>query len=234
MPTWQRGREIITRVWERSEGPLPAFVDQLHHYRPPLLRVPGTAVFLNRGKQAHRWRCAPTSSTTACCTSTPHALTPRPSGGCRASHPPQGASSMRLSESVASATHGQRGSGDEMTTGVIAADPTIRSRADGDGSEGDSRAPESMRRTPTVSAPGGARAEAGNRLRWATQRLGNSVGPRCSHAATLQTADRAPRISLRRSTQLPHPPPAPQCSPMQVGSFGTLARSSASRSQHPG
>ena len=34
-------------------------------------RVPGTAVFLNRGKDdRRRWRCAPASSTCTCCTST--------------------------------------------------------------------------------------------------------------------------------------------------------------------
>jgi len=34
----------------RQEGPLRAFIDQLHAMKPPLHRVPGTAVFLNRGK----------------------------------------------------------------------------------------------------------------------------------------------------------------------------------------
>ncbi|MFD9669517.1 potassium transporter Kup [Rhodococcus sp. NPDC059968] len=51
MTTWQRGRTIVTRRREQTEGPLRAFVDQLRATRPPLLRVPGTAVFLNRGKQ---------------------------------------------------------------------------------------------------------------------------------------------------------------------------------------
>ena len=48
--TWQRGRELVTLQRVREEGPLPAFVDQLHAMKPPLTRVPGTAVFLNRGK----------------------------------------------------------------------------------------------------------------------------------------------------------------------------------------
>ena len=48
--TWQRGRELVTRQRERDEGPLPAFIGQLHTMKPPLHRVPGTAVFLNRGK----------------------------------------------------------------------------------------------------------------------------------------------------------------------------------------
>ena len=51
MTTWQRGRGIVTRQREREEGSLRAFVDELHELEPPLLRVPGTAVFLNRGKE---------------------------------------------------------------------------------------------------------------------------------------------------------------------------------------
>jgi KUP system potassium uptake protein len=50
MTTWQKGREMVTRLRQRDEGPLQAFIDQLHDMRPPLQRVPGTAVFLNRGK----------------------------------------------------------------------------------------------------------------------------------------------------------------------------------------
>ena len=48
--TWQRGRQLVTAQRDREEGPLRAFIDQLHDMRPPLPRVPGTAVFLNRGK----------------------------------------------------------------------------------------------------------------------------------------------------------------------------------------
>ena len=51
MTTWQRGRELVTRQREREEGSLRAFVDELHELRPPLPRIPGTAVFLNRGKE---------------------------------------------------------------------------------------------------------------------------------------------------------------------------------------
>jgi KUP system potassium uptake protein len=50
MTTWQKGRELVTRQRQRDEGPLQAFIDQLHDMRPPIQRVPGTAVFLNRGK----------------------------------------------------------------------------------------------------------------------------------------------------------------------------------------
>ena len=53
MTTWQRGREIVTaRGRERAEGPLRAFVDQLHAWQPPLLHVAGTAIFLDRGKES--------------------------------------------------------------------------------------------------------------------------------------------------------------------------------------
>ncbi len=48
--TWQRGRDLVTKERIQVEGPLPAFIEQLHNMNPPLQRVPGTAVFLNRGK----------------------------------------------------------------------------------------------------------------------------------------------------------------------------------------
>ncbi len=50
LTTWQQGRALVSRQRERDEGPLRAFVDQLHASRPPLHRVPGVAIFLNRGK----------------------------------------------------------------------------------------------------------------------------------------------------------------------------------------
>ncbi|MFE3527277.1 potassium transporter Kup [Streptomyces sp. NPDC059161] len=51
MTTWQRGREIVTAERARLEGPLPEFIDDLRTGKMPTRRVPGTAVFLNRGKQ---------------------------------------------------------------------------------------------------------------------------------------------------------------------------------------
>jgi KUP system potassium uptake protein len=48
--TWQRGRELVTNKRDHEEGSLPDFIAQLHAMKPPLQRVPGTAVFLNRGK----------------------------------------------------------------------------------------------------------------------------------------------------------------------------------------
>jgi KUP system potassium uptake protein len=51
LTTWQRGRELVTLRRAEEEGPLRAFIEHLHAMRPPLPRVPGTAVFLNRGKR---------------------------------------------------------------------------------------------------------------------------------------------------------------------------------------
>ncbi|MCE7004419.1 potassium transporter Kup [Kibdelosporangium philippinense] len=51
MTTWQRGREIVTAARERAEGSLREFIDELRDGRLPTQRVPGTAVFLNRGKE---------------------------------------------------------------------------------------------------------------------------------------------------------------------------------------
>jgi KUP system potassium uptake protein len=51
MSTWQRGHEIVTAERTRREGSLREFVDRMRKDGPPALRVPGTAVFLNRGKQ---------------------------------------------------------------------------------------------------------------------------------------------------------------------------------------
>ncbi|MEV0335616.1 potassium transporter Kup [Nocardia sp. NPDC050717] len=51
MTTWQRGRDIVTAARERLEGPLQQFVDDLRADRPTTFPVPGTAIFLNRGKE---------------------------------------------------------------------------------------------------------------------------------------------------------------------------------------
>jgi KUP system potassium uptake protein len=48
--TWQQGRELVTHKRNEEEGRLREFIDQLHAMKPPLPRVPGTSVFLNRGK----------------------------------------------------------------------------------------------------------------------------------------------------------------------------------------
>jgi len=51
MTTWQKGREIVTRAREKAEGPLREFINGLRECKPPLVRMSGTAVFLNRGKE---------------------------------------------------------------------------------------------------------------------------------------------------------------------------------------
>jgi KUP system potassium uptake protein len=51
MITWQKGRQIVTRERERREGSLDEFVEYLREQRSSLVQVPGTAVFLNRGKK---------------------------------------------------------------------------------------------------------------------------------------------------------------------------------------
>jgi KUP system potassium uptake protein len=50
MTTWHRGREIITVARGKAEGPLDEFIDEIRDCKPPIVRVPGTGVFLNRGK----------------------------------------------------------------------------------------------------------------------------------------------------------------------------------------
>jgi KUP system potassium uptake protein len=50
LTTWQKGRALVTRQRMLDEGSLRAFIDELHDRNPPLPRVPGTAIFLNRGK----------------------------------------------------------------------------------------------------------------------------------------------------------------------------------------
>jgi KUP system potassium uptake protein len=51
LTSWQRGRQVVTAQRERDEGSLPEFITELRTMDPPLHRVPGTAVFLNRGKR---------------------------------------------------------------------------------------------------------------------------------------------------------------------------------------
>jgi KUP system potassium uptake protein len=51
LTTWQRGRTLVTERREREEGPLRQFIDGLHDLDPPVQRVSGTAVFLNRNNE---------------------------------------------------------------------------------------------------------------------------------------------------------------------------------------
>ncbi len=52
MATWQRGREIVTEERGRREGSLRQFIDDLRQNKAWTRRVPGTAVFLNRGNES--------------------------------------------------------------------------------------------------------------------------------------------------------------------------------------
>jgi KUP system potassium uptake protein len=49
LTTWQRGRDIVIAARDRAAGPLRDFVRGLAGRTPPLPRLAGTAVFLNRG-----------------------------------------------------------------------------------------------------------------------------------------------------------------------------------------
>jgi KUP system potassium uptake protein len=49
LSTWQQGRRIVSRNRARAEGSLAGFIEVLRITQPPVQRVPGTAVFLNRG-----------------------------------------------------------------------------------------------------------------------------------------------------------------------------------------
>jgi KUP system potassium uptake protein len=51
MTTWRRGRKMVTAERDRREGPLAEFVDHLRTASSSVACVPGTGVFLTRGKR---------------------------------------------------------------------------------------------------------------------------------------------------------------------------------------
>jgi KUP system potassium uptake protein len=51
LATWQRGRTIVTANRTRVEGPLRAFVDEVHAADPPAFRPSRTGVFLNANRE---------------------------------------------------------------------------------------------------------------------------------------------------------------------------------------
>ncbi len=51
MIVWRRGRDVVTRHRHAKEGPLEGFLDGLPDRDPPLVRVPGVAVFLDPTKE---------------------------------------------------------------------------------------------------------------------------------------------------------------------------------------
>jgi KUP system potassium uptake protein len=52
LTTWERGRQIVSRNREQEEGSLSGFIEILRVHQPPVVRVPGTAVFLNRSSKS--------------------------------------------------------------------------------------------------------------------------------------------------------------------------------------
>jgi KUP system potassium uptake protein len=50
MVTWQRGRQLVTERRLELEGPLQSFVEDMRAMRGLACVVPGTAIFLNRGR----------------------------------------------------------------------------------------------------------------------------------------------------------------------------------------
>jgi KUP system potassium uptake protein len=50
MLNWRRGQDVVTRNRVAQEGPLTDFLDAVAAKQPPLVRVPGVAVFLCRDK----------------------------------------------------------------------------------------------------------------------------------------------------------------------------------------
>jgi KUP system potassium uptake protein len=51
MTTWQKGRALVTSERNKREGSLREFIEELRDNPSATVRVPGTAVFLNRGKE---------------------------------------------------------------------------------------------------------------------------------------------------------------------------------------
>jgi KUP system potassium uptake protein len=50
MVTWRRGRDVVTHNRTEEEGKLNEFLIELCDAKPPIVRLPGTAIFLNPGK----------------------------------------------------------------------------------------------------------------------------------------------------------------------------------------
>jgi KUP system potassium uptake protein len=52
LSTWQTGRQIVSRNRQREEGSLSDFIELLRIAQPPVVRVRGTGVFLNRNPKS--------------------------------------------------------------------------------------------------------------------------------------------------------------------------------------
>jgi KUP system potassium uptake protein len=51
MITWRKGRDIVTRNRDAAEGSLAGFLEELRTAEPPIIRLPGTAIYLSPGKE---------------------------------------------------------------------------------------------------------------------------------------------------------------------------------------
>jgi KUP system potassium uptake protein len=51
LSTWRRGLEKVRAARVEAEGPLRSFVEELRRMEPPVVRVPGTAVYLNARRE---------------------------------------------------------------------------------------------------------------------------------------------------------------------------------------
>lgn len=45
--TWMRGRRIVTKERRKLEGPLQSLVDAIHTKQPPIVRIPGQAIYIS-------------------------------------------------------------------------------------------------------------------------------------------------------------------------------------------
>ncbi|MGH2882942.1 MAG: KUP/HAK/KT family potassium transporter, partial [Solirubrobacteraceae bacterium] len=50
MITWRKGRDIVTANRTAAEGPLEDFLEELRTATPPIIRLPGMAIYLSPGK----------------------------------------------------------------------------------------------------------------------------------------------------------------------------------------
>jgi KUP system potassium uptake protein len=49
--TWRKGQLIIVKERRTLEGPLQQFIDAVHQQQPPVLRIPGTAIYIGHHSQ---------------------------------------------------------------------------------------------------------------------------------------------------------------------------------------
>lgn len=45
--TWLKGQRIVTKERRMLEGPLQKFIDTIHKHKPPVIRIPGAAIYIS-------------------------------------------------------------------------------------------------------------------------------------------------------------------------------------------